>query len=85
VKVKLKRTGQVLVVRGPAPKAKGDRFTAAPAPKAAEPKSPARGCVTGTLPGGGTFIACSRGSKSAAPMPDEKVYRYDPELHEVVR
>lgn len=84
MKVKMKRTGQVLVVRGPAPKAKGDRFTAAPAPEKAAP-APVKGCTTGTLPGGGTFISCSRGSKSVAPMPDEKVYRYDPALHEVIR
>lgn len=86
----MKRTGEVLAIRGPAPKRLGDRFQAAPIPAkgpapAAEPK---RGCVTGTLPGGGTFIACSRGSRGGAGSPADpaaRTYRYDPELHEVVR
>lgn len=87
--MKLKRTGEVLVIRGPAPKRPGDRFQAAPIPaKGQEPvEAPARGCVTGTLPGGGTFIACSRGRAGfGSPAdPAARTYRYDPALHEVVR
>lgn len=77
-------SGKLLYVQGAAPKKAGDTFAAADKP--IEAPAPRRtGCVAGVTSSGAAFFSCSRGrSSSSAAPPEVKLYKFNPDIHEVL-
>ena len=91
MKIKLRKTGEIVKVKGDAPEKPGDHFvgvdTQAPAPKVPEkPKKPKAKSRLVETKEGRAFV-CVRGGKadSGPPPLRERSFRYDPKLHEKMK
>lgn len=88
MKIKLRKTGEIVKVKGDPPEKAGDYFIGVDMPQEPEKpkKSKAKARIVETK-GGGRAIECSRGSdgEDGPPPPRERPFRFDPKLHEKLK
>ncbi len=88
MKIKLRKTGEIVKVKGDPPEKAGDRFIGVDLPQPA-PEKPAKGKKGCRMieSDGVRAIQCSRGSSATdgEEPPRERSFKFDPKLHEKLK